>query len=113
MNTTKKEETKTQQELQIQKALRTGGFLFPETVKEVIDFENNFGNTDVILPEELKTPTFLDSISEVNSVKRLTAHTNENYSLAARDGKNELPIHIRLKMKEDRAKHDAKEKRKK
>lgn len=48
-----------QQEKMIEQALKTSGFLFPETVEEVKEFERIYGTTDVILPVELKEPTFI------------------------------------------------------
>lgn len=112
MHTTKID-SKTQQELQIQRVLRTGGFLFPETIEEVKEFEKNFGDTDVILPEDLRTPNFLDK--KVNdSPKIIVASINhENYSVAAREGSQDLPESIRLKMEEDRIKIEKKAKRRK
>jgi hypothetical protein len=41
--------------------MRTGGFVFPQTVLEVEAFERKFGTTDINLPEGLEFPTFLDA----------------------------------------------------
>lgn len=87
--------------------LRTNGFLFPETVNEVTAYERTFGDTDIILPEDLQEPSFLkEAYAKVNAergnVVRLQA---DNCSMAARDEKgNELPEHIKKKMEEDLAK---------
>jgi len=94
--------TDTQKEMLIQHALRTGGFLFPETPEEVIEFEKQFGSTDVVLPEDLRKPTFLDpKISTVIKKKPLTA--TENLAMAAREG-SQLPEQILKRMKEHRDK---------
>lgn len=94
--------TDIQKEILIQIALRTGGFLFPETPEEVIEFEKQFGNTDLVLPEDLNKPSFLNpKISTLIKKKRLTA--NENLAMAARKG-SQLPEQILKRMKEHRDK---------
>ncbi|MGN6211508.1 hypothetical protein [Parafilimonas sp.] len=45
-------------------ALKKYGFLFPETEKEIEQFENCFGKTDIELPEHLKEPDFMFSSNE-------------------------------------------------
>lgn len=87
--------------------LRTNGFLFPETVNEVTAYERTFGDTDIILPDDMQEPSFLKEArhrvaQERDNVVRLQA---DNCSLAARDEKgNELPEHIKQKMEDDLAK---------
>lgn len=87
--------------------LRTNGFLFPETVNEVSTYERTFGDTDIILPDDMQEPLFLKE-----AYSKLTAHKEnivkfetENCAMAARDEKgSELPDHIKKKMEEDLAK---------
>ncbi|MBI5370405.1 MAG: hypothetical protein HZA79_00110 [Sphingobacteriales bacterium] len=86
----------------IQKAFRTGGFLFPETPEEVAEFEKKFGNTDIILPDELREPTFLTS-KRTAPVKKKLAETTDNFAMAAREG-SKLPEEVLKKMKEHRDK---------
>lgn len=83
----------------IQHALKTGGFLFPESVEEVEAFERAFGSTDFILPEELQEPVFLYA-SDIEVSKACLAN-NELIAMAAREGKD-LPDHIKIKMKRER-----------
>jgi hypothetical protein len=99
------------QENIIGKTFRAGGFLFPETVDEVKVFEQIYGATDVILPQELQEPSFLYS----NQKKKLNAYfiadCSENLALAAREGSHKLPADIQKRMEDDRIKEDAKRKR--
>ena len=84
----------------IQQALRTGGFLFPETPEEVVEFEKRFGHTDVILPEDLREAP----LPNKNSALKLTPREKkENLAMAAREG-SQLPDEVIKKMKEDREK---------
>jgi hypothetical protein len=99
------------QEAIIQKALKTGGFLFPETVDEVIEFEKSFGNTDVILPEDLQQPLFLEVISKKASKAKIIPLHEEKLALAARDGSAQITEEVRKKMETDRKKADAKAKK--
>jgi hypothetical protein len=96
------------QEKMIQKAFRTGNFLFPETPEEVAAFDKKFGNTDIILPEELREPTFLNN-KRTSTVKKKLSATTENLAMAAREG-SKLPEDILKKMKEhrDKAKREKK-----
>lgn len=104
----------TQQEKMIEKALRTGGFIFPETIDEVKEFERIYGTTDVILPAELQEPNFLyTQARKIGKAKVATLHP-ENLAMAAREGSNhQLPDDIKKRMAEDRKKADLKRKRKK
>ncbi len=90
----------TQQEKLIQKTLRTGGFLFPETPEEVVEFEKQFGNTDILLPEELRDPTFLNSKRE-KIIKKSPIAIKGNLAMAARDG-SKLPDELLEEMKKHR-----------
>ncbi|RIH66187.1 hypothetical protein D1164_04555 [Mariniphaga sediminis] len=90
-----------QKEMNIQRALRTGGFLFPENVDEVEEYELLYGNTDFILPEELQEPVFLDTKKSEDIIFPDTTNT-VRVTMAARDGKNFIPEHIKEKMKQER-----------
>ncbi len=102
-----------EQEKIIEIAFRAGGFLFPETVEEVKEFEKNYGNTDVILPTALQYPTFLD-ILNLNKLNKIVEFPLENLAMAARaENKNQLPKNILDLMAEDRKQSDTKRKFKK
>lgn len=85
--------------------LRTNGYLFPETVNEVSEYEKRFGDTDIILPDDMQEPTFLEKALSKLPGNKLTAIKNkdENFAIAARLEKGtQLPEHIKKKMDEDR-----------
>ena len=84
----------------IQQALRTGGYLFPETPEEVSEFEKRFGNTDMIIPEELHEAPH-PKVRQLKTSK--ISKKDENLAFAAREG-SRLPDSILKKMKEDRGK---------
>jgi len=96
------------EEKMIQKAFRKGGFLFPETPEEVAEFEKKFGNTDILLPEELREPSFLKVKSTAQAKKKLSEPA-ENLAMAAREG-SQLPDDVLKKMKEHRDKAKRKKK---
>ena len=104
-------QTQNRQEELIQKALRTGGFLFPETVDEVIEFEKSFGNTDVILPEDLQQPLFLETPSKKTSKAKIITLNDEKLAMAAREGSAKITDEVRKRMEVDRKKVDAKTKK--
>ena len=97
----------------IEKALKTGGFLFPETVAEVKEFERLFGTTDVILPAELEDSAFLYSKSGKKSNSKIVEFPCDNFAMAARDGSSELPIEIQQQIISDIEKAELKKKGKK
>ena len=90
--------------LDLEFLLRTNGFLFPETVNEVSEYERTFGDTDIILPDDMQEPTFLEkALSRFTATEQKAGNELENYALAARQEKgNELPDYIKKKMDEDR-----------
>ena len=82
----------------IQKALKTGGFLFPTTTNEVENYEHKYGSTDIILTEELQEPNFL-----LNEHGNLNNNESQGtIAMAARDGKNSIPDYIKERMKQER-----------
>jgi hypothetical protein len=95
----------------IEKAFRTGGFIFPETVDEVKEFERIYGRTDVILPAELQNLDFLYSQFKKSSKKKITIIHSENLAMAAREGNDQLPDEIKNLMAEHRKKADSKRKK--
>lgn len=105
------DQTQVQQERVIKKALRTGGFLFPETVDEVIEYEKSFGDTDVILPGDLQQPLFLETPSKKTSKEKIVALNEEKLAMAARVGSAKITDEVRKKMEVDRKKADAKTKK--
>jgi hypothetical protein len=102
-----------QQNKMIEKALKTGGFLFPETVEEVKEFERIYGSTDVILPVELQEPTFLYSKSEKASSSKFLKFPSENFAMAARQGSSHLPVEVQEKIIIDIKSTESKRKKKK
>jgi len=102
-----------QQEKVIEKAFRTGGFIFPETIEEVKEFERIYGITNVILPVELQEPSFLYSQANESSKSKSVILLPENLAMAARGGSNHLPDEIKKRMEKDRNRADSKRKRKK
>jgi len=70
------------QEKMIEQALKTGGFLFPESIEEVKEFERIYGTTDVILPVELQEPTFLYSKSDIGNYFENIKSPGENFAMA-------------------------------
>ena len=85
----------------ILKALRTGGFLFPESIDEVKEFERIYGKTDIILPPELQDPTFLERKLKIWSNTKNVKFPSENFAMAAREGSSKLPNEIKLKIIKD------------
>lgn len=102
-----------QQEKMIEQALKTSGFLFPETVEEVKEFERIYGTTDVILPAELQEPTFLYSKSERGNSSKVVKFPSANFAMAAREGKSDLPKEIQQKIIKDIKNIEKKVKKKK
>jgi hypothetical protein len=107
-----KDSKKESQDRIIEEALRTGGFLFPTTVSQVIEFERIYGATDAILPSELQDPTFLHSQTKKKVSLLGERLISENFAMAAREGSSEIPSEIQKRMEEDRKKYDANRKRK-
>ena len=98
-------QSESEKEQMIQDALRTGGYLFPQTVAEVEEFERKFGTTNTLLPEDLKIPHFLEKAksSKKTNTKHLAVE-NEHFSMAAREGAPRLPNEILQQMEDDRKK---------
>jgi pyruvate-formate lyase-activating enzyme len=93
--------TENEKEQLIQKALRTTGYVSPETPEEVKEFEKKFGNTDVIFPEGLSDLKFLDAKKPAKVVGIKMKEVSDNLAMAAREGSS-LPDEILKKMKEHR-----------
>lgn len=89
-----------EQEKMIEKALRTTGFLFPKTVEEIKEYEKIYGTTSVILPPDLETPEFIYNKKKV-ATKVIKLYTEDNFSMAAREGKSGMPEEIKSKIKAD------------
>lgn len=103
-NSIMKKETNntTQNESIIQKALRVGGFVFPQTPGEVEEFERQFGNTELFLPEKLKNLDFMDLNTTEPSFQQDLAPVAPNLAMAAREG-SKLPDEMLERMRLDRA----------
>lgn len=90
-----------QQNKLIEDALKTSGFLFPETVEEVEEFERIYGQTEVILPRELQEPTFLYFETENGHFIKTISLTLDNFAMVAREGLSKLPIDIQQRIIDD------------
>lgn len=82
----------------IEKTLKTCGFLFPETIAEVQEYERLFGNTEFTLPLELQDPTYLFDDSICMCKVDLGDSSESNFAMAARDGLTVLPNDIQTKI---------------
>lgn len=89
-----------EQDNMIEKALRTSGFLFPKTIAEIKEYEKIYGTTSVILPPDLESPEFIYSKKKIAS-KILKLHTEDNFAMAAREGKTGMPEEIKNKILSD------------
>jgi len=101
----KENSLKSQQERIIEKAMRTNGFLFPETVEEVKEFEKIYGTTDITLPDELQDLSFMEKPAK-EPVVRLIGETKKRLALAARGGTVKLTDEVKKQMALDRRKAD-------
>ena len=96
----------------IEKALRIGGFLFPETIEEVKEFERIFGKTDIILPPAMQEPSFLRRNSKIRRNSQIARFAATNFAMAAREGSSKIPNSIKLKIIADIKDAEAKNKKK-
>lgn len=97
-------------ETYLENALKSYGYLFPTTDKQMSIFEENMEN--ISLPEELESPDFVFE-NRKQTFKQTTfvidnTDGERNWAMAAREGK-EIPENILAKMKKD--KEEAKKKR--
>ncbi|MES2649392.1 MAG: hypothetical protein V4717_21110 [Bacteroidota bacterium] len=99
--------TETKKEQLIQAALRTAGYVFPQTVEEVEAFEKYFGTTDISMPVHLKVPSFLNKSRGKKLGKVISQAIPVNFAAAAREGAPKLSDEVRKKMHEDRKKADS------
>ncbi len=96
-------------EVYLDNALKSHGYLFPETDEQTSIFEENMDLVSV--PEDLDSPDFV-FISKRRTLKRApiiidNSEGEKNWAIAARDGKD-IPSDILEKMKKD--KEEAKKK---
>lgn len=96
-------------ELYLDNALKSYGYLFPETDGQVSIFEKNI--EEVPFPKELDSPDFVFKSERKTFIRKPMLFDNSegenNWAIAARDGK-EIPLDILEKMKKD--KEEAKQK---
>lgn len=111
--TSKKKSNTTDVEQMMDKALLSGGFMFPKTVEEVKDFERIHGSTDVILPIELQEPTFLYAPPQKRGSSKVIQFTPENFAMAAREGSAQLPDDVEKQIINDIKAFKAKKTKKK
>lgn len=90
-------------ELYLDNALKSYGYLFPETDEQMTVFEENMET--ISIPEELESPDFVfEGKKRVFTPTIIPINNSEgenNWALAARDGK-EIPSDILEKMKKDK-----------
>ncbi len=90
-------------------ALKSHGYLFPETDEQMTIFEKNI--VDIPLPKEFESPEFVfNGKRRVYAQKKILIDNSvgeRNWAIAARGG-NEIPEEILAKMKRD--KEEAKKK---
>jgi hypothetical protein len=96
----------------IEQTLKTEGYLFPETIEEVKEFERIFGTTEMILPTELQEPTFLYLKSKGSSNTKESKLSCENFAMAAREGTPMLSKEIHKKIITDIKQFEKKVKKK-
>lgn len=83
-----KRESKTEKDLTLydnsglRDDLKRFGYLLPETEEEVEEFESLFGKTQVIFPEHLKAPDFLDTPSTNKTELRVSKNSTEKKPIA-------------------------------
>lgn len=96
-------------EVYLNNALKSHGYLFPETDEQISIFEENMDQ--VPIPEDLNSPDFVFKskrrIIKKNPVVFDNSEGEKNWAIAARDGKD-IPSDILEKMKKD--KEEAKKK---
>lgn len=90
-------------ELYLDNALKSYGYLFPETDEQMTVFVENMEN--ISIPEELESPDFVFEVKKRVFTPTIIPINNSegenNWALAARDGK-EISSDILEKMKKDK-----------
>lgn len=88
----------------LEKAMRSSGILLPESDDEFESFNKQYGSTQMEFPADLETPEFLTEnflypivISEVFDSASVAEESQFTY--AARNGNEKLPVHILEKMR--------------
>ena len=108
MNTSNNRNTDENFELEVKKAFKSFGLLFPTNDNEVELFESNFDVNKVKLPKELKNPMNILKKGYINSLDFeetpiINMNTVNEMKMAARKGEK-IPKEILEKMREDRDK---------
>lgn len=90
-------------EVYLDNALKSHGYLFPETDEQILAFEKNMDQ--IPIPEYLNSPDFVFKskrrIIKKNSIIFDNSEGEKNWAIAARDGKD-IPSDIIEKMKQDK-----------
>lgn len=90
-------------EVYLDNALKSYGYLFPETDEQISKYEEDIDQFP--LPEDLKSPDLIFKSKRRVIKKKTMVYNNpegeKNWAIAARDGK-EIPSDILEKMKNDR-----------
>ncbi len=99
-------ETEKKQAEAIEKALRSYGYLFPQSDEEIESLDKIIGSTASLLPESLIDTTFLFSKAKKEEAKVISLHVvnSEDYyhqAYAARDGQDSISLETSSKMDED------------
>ena len=91
-------------EVYLSNALKSHGYLFPETDEQMSIFEETMSNVNV--PQDLNSPDFIfefkrRTITKVPSILH-NSEVDNKWAIAAREGKD-IPTDILQKMKRDKA----------
>ncbi|MFV0599917.1 MAG: hypothetical protein ACK5M0_09390 [Bacteroidales bacterium] len=90
-----------EQEKIIKRILKTGGYLFPETVQEVIEYEKKYGTTEIVLPEELRNLDFLNTLRKKGNKAFFNLIEESKFAAAARGNDTGLPTNIQEQILND------------
>lgn len=89
------------------KALKKGGYIFPETDEELLNFEISISKMKFHIPEELNNPLKILKRGKIDKVHEFNTFYDEqvegNLAQAARDGSN-ITDEVWLQMEKDRKK---------
>lgn len=95
IKTSMKQTEKKLLERRFRQAIKDYGFVLPTTPEEVRRFEELYGDTDLEMPEEVVNPKYIwDKIQKEEAC-------DSPFSMAARQGKEDIPDHILERMKND------------
>lgn len=81
---------KSNQEKAFYEALKSSGYIFPETEKDLIHFENSISKMKFSIPDKLNDPSIILSEGKIEKVGQFNSfydeQVEENLAQAAREG---------------------------